>query len=571
MCGVAGIHAYHTAAPGLDRAELEAMAAALAPRGPDGAGRYLGEEGRLGLTHRRLALVGDLREGEQPRVEAELGVVVLFNGELYEHRRERLAEGLPEKGSEAELIAHRFRSRGPGSLLGLRGMYAMAIWDRREKALHLIRDRDGIKPLHYHDDGWTLRFGSTVSALEAALPGLPIEEAGLAGFLLFGSVPQPWTIRRGVLAVPAGAHLRIDGRGLGRATFPAGFPAGGGDPLAELRRSARLHLRGDAPVALWLSAGADSRALLSSVEGRRLAAAVTVRFEGEPGETSGAAAAAERAGVRHVERPVSLAEWRQEEAAFLAAMDQPTIDGANSWFAAKATRELGLACALSGVGGDELFAGYPSFTDLPRWRRLAPLSRVPGAGAAGRLAARVLAPGRGPKASGFLRHLGTRAGRYLLRRGLFLPEDLPRLLGVERAREALRRLDWPSLVRGALTGAESGERERVSSLEYGLYLRNQLLRDTDWAAMAHGVEVRTPFCDQGLRAALGGCPGEKAELRRLAGGSFPESKRGFASPMAAGLRGDGSGELLRRRFGLPEQTPWARLWALRLLEARGWW
>lgn len=571
MCGLAGIYAYHPAAPQADRSELEAMTEALAARGPDGAGSHASADRRLRLAHRRLALVGEGEEGRQPHVEPALGVAVAFNGELYEHGAERLAEGLPEAGSEAELIAHRFRSRGPESLLALRGMFAMAIWDEREGALHLIRDPDGIKPLHYHDDGWTLRFASTVGALEAARPGCPLEDAAVVGFLLLGSVPQPWTIRRDVFALPAGVHLKIGSCGPERPQRAAPLTASKEEPIAALRRSARLHLRGDAPVALWLSGGADSRALLSCVGEAGLAAALTVSFEGEADEAGAAAAAARRGGVRHVARSVSQEEWREEEAVFLATMDQPTIDGANSWFAAKATRELGFEVALSGVGADELFGGYPSFSDLVRWRRLAPLAWIPGARAAGRLAAGVLARGKGPKAAGFVRHVGTLAGRYLLRRGLFLPEEIPALLGEERAREALRRLGWPRLVRRALDGRATSERERVGALEYGLYLRNQLLRDTDWAAMAHGVEVRTPFCDRGLRAALVGVEGEKGALRELAGGSFPAGKTGFVSPMAARLRRDGIGEELRRRHGLPENTPWARLWALRVLEARGWW
>ena len=325
---------------------------------------------------------------------------------------------------------------------------------------------------------------------------------------------------------------------------------------AALLDSVRHHLVGDVPIGLFLSAGVDSGALLGLIrETRRDIHAITVEheeFRGAPRcEADAAAQIAAQHGVPHTRRTVSEAEFQADLPRILDQMDQPSIDGINTWFASKAAGELGLKVALSGLGGDELFGGYPSFVDVPRWVRLIALpSRIPLLGEAFRLAVsalRCVRPAISPKAAGLMKYAGTYAGAYLLRRGVFMPWELEDVMAA--AHEGLRRLDPLRLIAAAGAGGVRSPMGKVAALEAGLYLRNQLLRDTDWAGMAHSVEVRVPLVDIELTRAVGADlmalqPGEGKRL--LAASPRPHllrevadaPKRGFETPIAQWMQQD---------------------------------
>ncbi len=294
-------------------------------------------------------------------------------------------------------------------------------------------------------------------------------------------------------------------------------------------------------------------------------------YRGRPDDEAPLAArTAARYGTRHVTRAVDEAEFRADLPAILAAMDQPSIDGLNTWFVAKAAREQGLKVALSGLGGDELFGGYPSFTDLPRWTRwLGPLTRVPGLGRRVRQTA-VRLPGLdrhlSPKALSLLEYGGTYPGAYLLRRGLFLPWELPALMGADRARAGLERLQPLAHIAAALTPDPGTPFGRVATLEASLYLRNQLLRDADWAGMAHSLEIRTPLVDYHLLRDLAPyLPGLRGRGKQLLAASpsqplpadlVQRPKTGFQTPIGNWL-------MLLSDMAIPAvaSAHWARGWA----------
>src|SRR5439155_353201 len=211
-------------------------------------------------------------------------------------------------------------------------------------------------------------------------------------------------------------------------------------------------------------------------------------------------------GSRHTTRTISEAEFRADLPRIFDAMDQPTIDGINTWFISKAARELGLKAVISGLGCDELFGGYPSFNDIPRWVRLGAVpAYIPFLGDAFRhlLSASGLLPSlMHPKAAGWFKYGGSYAGAYLLRRGVFLPWELGKMLDRGLMAEGLRRLDPLRLIAAAVLPRPRTAIGKVASLEAGLYLRNQLLRDTDWASMAHSLEVRVPLVDVRLLTAI---------------------------------------------------------------------
>jgi asparagine synthase (glutamine-hydrolysing) len=310
--------------------------------------------------------------------------------------------------------------------------------------------------------------------------------------------------------------------------------------------SVQAHLVADVPVGVFLSAGLDS-SLVAALVRRHLAeppVTVTVRFERFQGtpldEGPLAAETAHRLGTRHVERVITDEELQALWHRALGAMDQPSIDGFNTYLVSLAAREAGLKVVLSGLGGDELFGSYPSFADVPRWRRAArALQRLPGLRRAWPALSRGLRPGR-PKLAGLLAHGASLAGAYYLRRGLFLPEELPALLGRERAAEGLRGHDPIGHAAALVDGTQEGW-SAVQRLESGLYLRNQLLRDSDWASMAHSLELRVPFVDAHLRAhvaAAGFEPARSQGKRALVRSLAPElpaaildrPKSGFAVP-----------------------------------------
>jgi asparagine synthase (glutamine-hydrolysing) len=270
-------------------------------------------------------------------------------------------------------------------------------------------------------------------------------------------------------------------------------------------------------------------------------------FRGSPEDESPLAAEIARTyDVLNFKRVVTEEEFRADLPKIFAAMDQPSIDGINTWFVAKATRELGLKVAISGLGGDELFGGYPSFKDIPRWvSRLAVPASFPLLGSGLR---RMLMFTRldqylpSPKAAGVLELGGSFAGAYMLRRGLFMPWELDKLMGCDTAREGLAALRPLERVGEVITPCPESTFAKVATLESSLYMRNQLLRDTDWASMAHGLEVRVPLVDNSLlqRIAKLGQPESnampkaclaKAPQRALPDAVVRRSKTGFVTPV----------------------------------------
>ncbi len=452
MCGINGILRLSPAAPAIDRDELLRTRDAMALRGPDGAGAWISEDGRVALASRRLAILDLSEAGAQPMASADGRYRIVINGEIYnfaELRRELESEGARFRSrSDTEVVLALYARDGAAMLPRLRGMFGLAIWDGREKTLLLARDPLGIKPLYISTERGCLRFASQVKALErgGAIP-MEIDPAGVAGFLLWGAVHEPLTIRRAVRALPAG-HFLVAREGRVDEPFPIADPETTGmEPAAAVEDSVRAHLVSDVPVAVFLSAGLDS-GLIAALARRHLPeppTTFTLRFdalEGTPqDEAPLAAEVARRLGTRHVERRVGRADCADLWTGAIAAMDQPSIDGFNTYLVSRAAHEAGLKVVLSGLGGDEIFGSYPSFADVPRLERAAcRIGRLPGMGALWPTAARALAADR-PKLAGLIRHGRTLPGAYFLRRGLFLPEELPGIMGRDAAAEGLGRYD----------------------------------------------------------------------------------------------------------------------------------
>jgi len=516
MCGIAAMFAYGSAAPPVDANEIVAITERMRPRGPDAGGTWISSDSRVALGSRRLAIIDLSDEGTQPMTDDDGELRIVFNGEIYNYRELRVR--LQRLGArfhsmtDTEVLLQLYRHDGAAMVELLRGMFSFAIWDPRERRMFVARDPYGIKPLYIADDGRTFRAASTVKALLAG--GRISREhdlAGVAGFWLMGSVPEPHTIYQSIRAVEAGTSFFVSERGIENArryySIAGTFARGAHDvaaarlvqPNVLLRElitdSLRHHLIADVPVGAFLSSGIDSSALvaLATEAAGEPPRTVTLRFEEFAGAPRDEAPLAERfarqIGSNHVTRLVTRDEFLADMPKLFDAMDQPTIDGTNTWFVSKAAAERGLKVAISGLGGDELFGSYPSFAALPRIVRAA---RLPFAAS---IAARL---GRSPKAKAAARFGATWEGAYLLKRGLFLPDDLPSLMGADAAREGLERLSMLEHIAGTMEPDPGTAFGRVAALEASLYMRNQLLRDTDWASMAHSLEVRTPLVDATL-------------------------------------------------------------------------
>ena len=521
MCGIAALYSYDARGVVHERGELGAASAWMECRGPDGSGEWTSSDGRVSLAHRRLAIIDLSDAGAQPMQTADGALVISFNGEIYNYRELRaVLEGKGYRfrtGTDTEVLLHLYAEKGEAMVSDLRGMFAFALWDEKKKGLFLARDHFGIKPLYYADDGRSIRVASEVKALLAggSIDTSP-DEVGQAGFYVWGNVPEPHTMYRGIRSLPAGSTMWVDREGAHAprvyadvATMLAGADAARGKmdahERAERLRAAMLdtvrhHLVADVDVGVFLSAGVDSTVLasLAAEAGGRLRT-VTLGFAEYRGtdqdETRVAEAVAKQVGTDHTTIWVTRQDFQGALDDLMERMDQPTIDGVNSYFVSRAAKEAGLKVVLSGLGGDELFAGYSDYLDIPRMVQLVshvPLHDVIGSGVR-RMLAPILAHGGSTKYASLLEYGGDYAGAYLLRRAVFLPWEVQRFLGGRVESSLHETAVMRETIRLALT--QCSPPVKVAVLESAWYLRNQLLRDTDWASMTHSVEVRVPLVD----------------------------------------------------------------------------
>lgn len=579
MCGLSGFLASSGLGPGGSGEGLVRICDHLRRRGPDGSGIWVSPDGLVGLGHRRLAIIDLSERAAQPMHAGALSIT--FNGEIYNYQELRaglLADGESfQSDSDTEVLLKLYARHGTRMFGLLRGMYAFALWDAQSQQLLLARDPFGIKPLYYGQSNGRLWFASQARALvDSGVLSAEPDVRGWNQFLLWGSVPEPRTAYASVRALPAGTYLQIKmGSGvpepvahfdLVRVYQSSDVRATQDDVRSAVLDSVRHHLIADVPVGVFLSAGIDSAAVLGLArDAGGTPASVTLGFEEFAGQARDEAPIAAQIAARyqsqHTIRRVSQAEFKADLPAILAAMDQPSIDGVNTWFVAKAARELGWKVALSGLGGDELFGGYPSFKNVPMWTRWLGWARnMPRLGEwAGRAIGRIASH---PKAQGLLRYGGTWSGAYYLRRGLFMPWEVdsqrPSWLPLDRDAvvESLRDLD------DLLTPDPGSDHARVSVLESACYMRNQLLRDSDWASMAHSIELRVPLVDSVLAGRL--APhmpvavrgAAKTALALAPSSPLPDSiinrpKTGFETPVGSWIRAAGASE----------REPWARAWA----------
>ncbi|QSV66698.1 MAG: asparagine synthase (glutamine-hydrolyzing) [Aphanizomenon flos-aquae DEX188] len=612
MCGIAGIIRLNTNNGRLE-AKIEKMQTALKHRGPDDAGIYISTDKQAALAHTRLSILDLSAAGHQPMSTTDNRYHITFNGEIYNFQE--LRENLISQGekfhsqTDTEVILKLYQRIGSDCVQHLRGMFAFAIWDDLEKTCFLARDPLGIKPLYYYQLGTTLVFASELRAvLASGLPAINMSLEGLYGYLTTGSVPEPYTLIADIYCLSAGNWLYWQNGNITKKQYwQINFtPEKISPPEArEIVRKALLdsiqhHFISDVPVGIFLSGGIDSTtilALATQTQKSQLSTYSITFAESEFNEGELAQKIANHFGAKHTEYQVTSSFAKTILPDFLAAIDQPSIDGFNTFCVSKVAHDHGMKVVLSGLGGDEIFGGYQSFQKVPQmveWSKklnILPFLRTG-------LGIGLESWGNSPRIKrfgDFLTQTPSFASAYGTFRGIFshqeacmiinqlsistpiLPPLVPSYQGEKPESSSL------PLARGGL-GWGSTPEDEVSFLELSCYMRNQLLRDSDVMSMNWGLELRVPFVDKNLLEAVAPIPSNirLAQGKKLLTQAITEipdwvinrPKKGFSFPFESWMNSEFGDyfDNVHQNLNIPLNIPlkpWYRRWSLAILHH--WW
>lgn len=554
MCGIAGILKYKQLP--LTWKGVERMSSALSHRGPDARGIY--ENDLVALGHTRLSII-DLNEcSNQPMEDLAGRYIIVFNGEIYNFKelRAQLKDYPFRTNGDTEVIVAAFEMWGPDCVHRFTGMFAFSIWDNHKKELFLARDRLGVKPLYFYECEFGILFSSEIKSLLASglIPHC-INMDAVSEFLQFQSVGGAQTIISGIRSLEAGTYMTVKQDGT-QSKKKYWSPS---ENASSIRFSSRFEVKttlkelllqavqarmiSDVPVAAFLSGGIDSSAivgLMASCSDQPINT-FTVGFdENEFDESTYALQISKKFNTRHNEIRLTGEHFLENLIPALNAMDTPTGDGINSFVVCKAIRSSGVKVAVSGVGGDELFAGYPIFKQYLRlmrfrrmWKSSKPLRSVLAVGASGG---------------------GTKADRYrqlLTTESADISAFYPGFRQIISQRMLRNCTFLPSTNETAMTSALKSHRRAVDKLpllsqvsvaEYYGYTQQTLLKDMDQMSMANSLEVREPFFDHHLIEFVLGVPDSlkfphypKKLLVEALGDLLPENivhrrKQGFVFP-----------------------------------------
>ncbi|MGB1251318.1 MAG: asparagine synthase (glutamine-hydrolyzing) [Candidatus Promineifilaceae bacterium] len=511
MCGISGL-ASISAEISQALQCVDRMTEHESHRGPDGSGCDLINQSNptLAFGHRRLAIIDLSEGGRQPMVDSETGNTITFNGEIFnfqELRDQLTAAGAQfQSESDTEVILKLYARKGIDGFRDLRGMFALAIWDVQQQRLVIVRDQIGVKPLYYWQDpaNGDLLFGSEVRALLAS-DRIPrqLDHDGLFSYLSYGSVQEPNTLIEQVWSLLPG-HIMIWQAGkisIQRYWHALENQQRRPADLAEIKHlltdAVERQLMSDVPLGAFLSGGIDSTAIVALMKQRsdRVKTFSIIFDETEFDERAYARAAAKHIGVEHHELLLSGAMVKQGLNDAIGAFDMPSMDGLNTYFVSKITREAGITVALSGVGGDELFGGYSGYQkslQVERWQNS--LSFMPRG--LSRLAGRLtMNLSRSDKVQRVGEIVSADLHAYFVSRKLFSNHQVQQLSAVDiRPKGA-----WLNRFQTLIKDAEPLDPiNRASYFELQSYMLSTLLRDTDQMSMAHALEVRVPLLDHKL-------------------------------------------------------------------------
>jgi asparagine synthase (glutamine-hydrolysing) len=500
MCRIAGIIS-NSLAPEARKEIVKEMCTILRHGGPDDEGIYSNDEHLLTLGHRRLSIIDLSSAGHQPMSYNDGRYVITYNGEIYNYpelKSELITSGYTFKtNSDTEVILAAFAKWGSRSFSLLNGMFAFALWDNINSELYLVRDSVGMKPLYYAITSAGIAFASEIKAFKPIPYLQEVNEIWKVHMLAYGHLPEPITLLKHVRPLGAGSFIRY-------STLTGQFDCDVykqysylekiedrnyaiGRLRAKLKASIKRHLISDAPIGVFLSGGVDSSIIALLANDYAKGELHTLSLYPEEAELS------EKKYQDIVQRNIQgyqkqdllrEKDFHEYLPTIFEAMDQPSCDGINTWFISKSAKDYGLKAVLSGLGADELFGGYPSFNRIYPALKLEYLPK------------RLLNGWKHSESKKMRRlsylSLGGTIGKYLFLRGLFIPIEIAKQLDANESEviDILKNLP-------ALNNINHMDpRNQASWMEVNMYMRNQLLRDSDVMSMAHGIEIRIPFLDK---------------------------------------------------------------------------
>ena len=499
MCRIAGI-----ANPTLTNDAIAALVAVMCNTlkngGPDDEGFYTNESAKLTLGHRRLSIIDLSSSGHQPMHYQQDRYTITYNGELYNYldlKNQLISFNCKfTTNTDTEVILAAFATWGELSFNKLQGMFAFAIWDNQAKQLFLVRDASGIKPLYFaYSVNNGLAFASEVKALQK-VPYLNIPNPNWqVYFMAYGHLPEPITILKDVQPLTKGNYLKYDACNNSfsihcyKQFYFIEKLQNKNEVIqklyASLNNAVKSHLISDAPIGVFLSGGLDSSiiALLANKHHQKINTS-SIYFENEQySEQKYQNEIQATLNCTHAQHLLTETDFHQYLPNIIEAMDLPSCDGINSWFISKYAKQSGLKAVLSGIGGDELFGGYPSFDRINITKNL---QSIP----ASVLKLSKLTDSKQLKRLAYLSIPGA-IGKYLFLRGQFVPNEIAKQLNASEI-EVWNILQNQPIVPNI---EHLSAKNQVSWMETNLYMQNQLLRDADVMSMAHGIEIRVPFLD----------------------------------------------------------------------------
>jgi len=585
VCRIAGI--YNPNSENLE-GEILRMRDAMHRGGPDDAGIFIHDSLPMALGHRRLSLLDLSSAGHQPMAINGGNLQMVYNGEIYnfyELRKEleNLGHSFRTQ-TDSEVILYSYLEWGKSCFERFNGMFALAIWDEQKQEIVLARDQTGIKPLYYYIDEEVLIFASEVRAFEALSAKWQSSEVWEPLLLMFGHLPEPFTTLKGVKTLSKGTWMCIHAPSLNykSAVFadqdytPKIFEkAKAIEAIRDILPAAvKRHLISDAPIGVFLSGGIDSSllTLLAAPLMKEKLTTLSIEFEDTKySEEVYQKMVVDITGATHKAFKVSQAGFETHLEDILAAMDQPSLDGINTYFVSMHAKQCGLKAVLSGLGADELFGGYPSFSRFDQWRYL---SYVP----------RFISKMVGKSTNSSLSKLSYEQfhpmlSLYLVNRGLYTAEmaSVYTGIGLNEIEAALAEIDIPPSIDYRSSNANV-------AMELTLYMKNQLLKDSDYMGMWHGLEIRVPFLDNELVQAINSIAPDvkfrsaipkslliEAFSNLLPAEIWQRKKQGFTFPFANWLKTSTQlvpqGKIEHRVFDQfnSEKVHWSRYWAFKVI------
>lgn len=519
MCGIAGFvgDLEHDSLSSL----IERMKSAMVHRGPDAAGSYLAKGVAMG--HTRLKIIDLSSSADQPFKSSDGRYCIVFNGEIYNYLD--IAQHLGGEGlrtnSDTEVLLRAFMKWGLGCVERLNGMFAFAVWDEQEQELIVVRDRLGIKPVYYHNSEAGLLFASEIRALlSSGLVPRELDHSSLAEYLSYHTVHAPRTLVRDVQLLRPGHLIRYKKGELliekywdpqeNRCDFQGDKTTAAREVKDRLLTAVERRLIADVPLGAFLSGGIDSTALvglMAEVRDEPIDTFSVVFDEKRFSEQAFADLVAAKFRTEHHVLPLRSKDLLASLPEILSRMDHPSVDGPNTYMVSEATKNAGITVALSGLGGDELFAGYPVFKQLPSVSNSLLHQHVPTSIRAsfGRLLGSVLRSPKGLKAVSLLAADRDFAALYPLFRKAAASGLVNGLIG----ESSFHRIIDRSAIEDLLTGGQL--LSAISVAEITTYMQNVLLRDADQMSMAHALEIRVPFLDHELVEYVMGIPDDLKE------------------------------------------------------------